>query len=217
MDIAGDKGVDVGGWTWNAKFADLDNDEWQDLFIVNGSYFTRKRESNLFFKNEGGKRFVDRTQDYNLESFLSTSAYSYVDYDNNGSLDIVVVPVAGPVSVYKNNLPQGNSIAFELRDSIGNHFGIGSKITIYYGTDGGGHQMRELLASGGFVSFDAPIAYFGLGSNEHVSRVTITWSTGEVTEIDTNLPAGARYLVRRTGVPTQTYSRSETQAPIIDQ
>jgi len=26
------------GWVWNAKFADLDQDEWKDIYIVNG-YF----------------------------------------------------------------------------------------------------------------------------------------------------------------------------------
>ena len=26
------------GWTWNAKFADLDNDTWQDLYVANGMF-----------------------------------------------------------------------------------------------------------------------------------------------------------------------------------
>ena len=33
---AEERGVYDGGWAWNAKFADLDNDEWQDLYVVNG-------------------------------------------------------------------------------------------------------------------------------------------------------------------------------------
>ena len=39
VDRSAEMGVAIGGWTWNAKFADLDNDEWQDLFVVNGPSF----------------------------------------------------------------------------------------------------------------------------------------------------------------------------------
>ncbi len=36
--------------------------------------------------------------------------------------------------------------------------GIGSKITIHYGPDGGASSDAANQASGGFLSFDAPIA-----------------------------------------------------------
>ena len=35
---ATDSGVDASGWSWSAKFADLDNDGLQDLYVVNGMY-----------------------------------------------------------------------------------------------------------------------------------------------------------------------------------
>ena len=196
-DRAEELGVHVGGWSWNAKFADLDNDGWQDLFVVNGPAFLATRESNLFYKNEGGKKFVDRTSDYGLGSFLATSSYSYIDIENDGDLDLIVFPSAGPVTVYSNEAANGNAIAFELRDHEGNRFGIGSRITIHYGSEGSQHQMREIQAGGGFVSYDAPIAHFGLGDVEKVDRVEILWSTGERTVIDEPIAAGSRYRVTR--------------------
>ena len=57
--------------------------------------------------------------------------------------------------------------------------------------------MREIQASGGFISFDAPIAYFGLGEFQQVERVEVHWSTGERTEIRGDFPAGARYVITR--------------------
>jgi len=57
--------------------------------------------------------------------------------------------------------------------------------------------MREIQASGGFISFDAPVAYFGLGQFTRVDRVEVEWSTGERTEIRGDFPAGARYVLRR--------------------
>ena len=50
-------GVSVSGWTWNAKFADLDGDSFQDLFVVNGSAYDTLKTENVWFKNHEGKHF----------------------------------------------------------------------------------------------------------------------------------------------------------------
>jgi uncharacterized membrane protein YraQ (UPF0718 family) len=196
VDKAVAMGVQFAGFTWNAKFADLDNDEFVDLYAVNGWFPETSRMSHVFYHNQGGQRFVDRTTESGLTSFLPTGAYTYVDLDNDGDLDIVAAPGVGPILVYVNN-SNGNRIAFELRDQIGNRFGIGSKILIHYGPGGTRHQMREIQASGGFTSFDAPVAYFGLGEFARVDRVEVQWSTGERSEIRGDFPAGARYVLRR--------------------
>ncbi len=38
-----------GGWSWNAKFADLDNDGWQDLFIAQGTRLRLYNPSNVLY------------------------------------------------------------------------------------------------------------------------------------------------------------------------
>ena len=198
VDKASDMGVNLAGFSWNSKFADLDNDEWQDLYVVNGWFQTEKRrESNYFFHNQKGQGFVNKTEEYGLSSFLATSAYSYVDMDNDGDLDIITIPVNGPILVFANNSDKNHSIAFELRDQVGNSFGIGSKIIIHYGPNEERHQMREIQASGGFISFDSPIAYFGLGDFKQVDWVEVLWSTGERSEIRGNFAAGSRYKISR--------------------
>ena len=121
----------------------------------------------------------------------------YVDVDNDGDLDVVVAPGVGPILVYRNNSTR-NRIAFELRDDIGNRSGIGSRILITYGSGDTRHQMRELQASGGFTSFDAPVAYFGLGDFDRVDRVEVQWPTGERSETHADFPAGTRYFLDRT-------------------
>jgi len=197
VDNAKAMGVGVTGWSWNAKFADVNNDEWQDLYVVNGEFITGSRESNQFYENQGGEKMVDKTKEYGLRSFLAASAYTYLDMDNDGDLDIVAAPVIGPIYTYRNNLAEGNAVAFKLRDHVGNRFGIGSKITIHYGDGAARHQMRELQASGGFISFDAPIAHFGLGEFSSVDRVEVEWSTGGTTVLPGPFAAGATYLINR--------------------
>jgi uncharacterized membrane protein YraQ (UPF0718 family) len=195
VDKAGPMGVQVAGFTWNARFADVDNDEFVDLYAVNGYFPGRNQQSHYFYRNEQGRRFVDATEEAGLLSYLATSAYTYVDLDNDGDLDIVAVPVVGPVVVYMNNSTR-KRIAFELRDPAGNHYGIGSKVIIHYGPGGARHQMREIQASGGFISFDAPVAYFGLGDFDRVERVEVHWPSGRRSEIRGEFPAGSRYVIR---------------------
>ena len=170
------------GWVWNAKFADLDHDEWQDIYIVNG-YFNENtqpaRESNHLFHNDKGKKFVDITAASGMQLFAESTTYTYVDFDNDGDLDIIAREVLGPIWIYRNNNTSGNSIVFELDDARGNSKGIGAKVVIDYA---GRSQLREVLASGGFASFDAPMAHFGLGDASSVDRVTVTWPEGEITE-----------------------------------
>ena len=198
-DRAVEMGVAVTGWSWAAKFADVDNDEWQDLYVVNGLFPRDRRESNVFFHNQDGKSFVERTDESGLTDHRATGSFSYVDFDGDGDLDIISMPVNGPVRVFVNNTARGNSVVFELRDEIGNRFGVGSKIIIRYGSEGSKQQMREIQASGGFLSFDAPAAHFGLGAHDRIEEVEIQWSIGAPTHLKGPFDAGARYIVTRGG------------------
>ncbi len=199
QELAEDMDIDITGWSWSAKFADLDNDEWQDIYVVNGRYLLNKRATNVFFRNQQGKRFSNDTRKAGLENYLAMSAYTYIDYDNDTDLDIIAVSFDGPIWVYTNNTQKNQGIIFELDDKKGNRTGIGSRIIIHYGDNGNKHQIREIKASGGFASFDAPIAHFGLGKHKIVSRVEVIWSTGEKTELKSKFKAGHKYRIERAG------------------
>lgn len=202
VDHAAELELSLGGFTWNAKFVDFDNDEWQDLYVANGWIEVKKRrESNYFYRNREGKIFDNQTKTSGLESFFATTSYSHFDIDNDGDQDIITVPMNGPIQVFINNTG-GNAIDIELRDEMGNSHGVGSKVFIYYGNsedETGRHQMRELQASGGFLSYDPISAHFGLGEFDRVSRIEVVWSTGERDVIDGEFLAGARYRLERKG------------------
>jgi uncharacterized membrane protein YraQ (UPF0718 family) len=195
MDDTDRYGIRVTGWAWNAKFADLDNDGWQDLFIANGYVMKPIQESNMFYRNVNGEKFEELTIASGLENYLPSSSNSYVDYDLDGDLDIILATSVGPVSIYQNNNHQNKSVSFRLEDGIGNRFGIGSKITIYYGDEQ--HQVHELIASGGYKSFDQPVFSFGLGQVEKADRIVIQWSTGEESVINQSFLSGNLYTIKR--------------------
>jgi hypothetical protein len=162
-----------GSWSWTSKFADLDNDEWQDLYIINGRYSSQKRATNVFFRNEHGKRFSNSTREAGLENYLAMNSYTLIDFDNDADLDIVAVSLQGPIWLYVNNTQRNAGIVFELDDRKANRAGIGSRIIIHYGAPGSKHQIREIKASGGFLSYDAPQAHFGLSEHGVISRVEV--------------------------------------------
>lgn len=195
MDQTDEYGIRVTGWAWNSKFADLDNDQWQDLFVANGYLFKPTQESNMFYRNIKGETFEDQTVASGLLNYLPSSSNSYVDFDLDGDLDIALATSAGPVYLYENNNHKSQSIRFKLEDRLANRFGVGSKITIYYGEDK--HQMLELIASGGYKSYDQPIVHFGLGEYQTVDKIVVKWSTGEETTITSPLQAGVLYTVKR--------------------
>jgi uncharacterized membrane protein YraQ (UPF0718 family) len=196
-DISEASQVTTAEWSWNAKFADLDNDEWQDIYVVNGVLITQEFATNNFFHNRQGKTFQAAEKEFGLYDRDHSSSYTYIDIDNDGDLDIIGNTQYGPFKVYRNNDTQGNSVTFKLNDEKGNRHCIACKIVIHYGPEGKRHQMREIKASGGFHSFDAPIAHFGLGPYETIAKIEIHWSTGETTLLDHSFAVNREYRIGR--------------------
>ena len=189
--------VSTAEWSWNARFADLDNDEWQDLYVVNGVPITQEFASNNFFHNQKGKSFIQAQGEFGLDDYDHSSSYTYIDIDRDGDLDIIANTVYGPFKVYTNNNTQGNSVTFKLIDEKGNRFCLGCTLIVRYGPEDKRHQMREIKLGGGFHSYDAPIAHFGMGLYETIQQIEIIWSTGEVSTIQHEFLANHEYTVHR--------------------
>lgn len=71
----------------SASFADTDNDGDPDLFV------TTVRGGNHFFRNEGGGKLVDATEDAGLGYVGHSSGGVFFDYDRDGLLDLFVCNV----------------------------------------------------------------------------------------------------------------------------
>ena len=195
IDVAEGTPLENGGWTWNARFADLDNDQDLDLYIVNGHSIANSRYDDKFFENENG-RFSERAEATGLASGVPGLAYSYTDFDRDGDLDVITLPLQGPAKIYRNNAQDmgSNSIIFELRDAVSNSHAYGAEVTIRTAS---GAQIRELQMSGGFSSFDTPQLHFGLGDLDQIESVEILWPDGKKDQFKKPLTANAYYRITR--------------------
>jgi uncharacterized membrane protein YraQ (UPF0718 family) len=188
-------GLEVGGWSWDVSTGDFDNDGWQDLYIVNGTWVPNEvTPSNIFLRNQGGGDFEEETAQWGLDDYLITAASTIVDIDHDGDLDVFTVPVNGPAMAFINNQSGQNALSVSLEDHVGNRDGIGARIELRQGDT---LQVRELQIGGGFMSFDAPIAHFGLGETTGADSLTIRWADGGESVITEDLTAGATYHVVR--------------------
>ncbi len=186
-----------GGWTWNSKIVDMDNDGWQDIVTADGTIRTDDYGWNVLMKNINGERFEQRqftegfTSDFGLYSFVN------IDLDNDGDLDIIGNSAEGPVQVYLNNSTGNNhSIAVSLVDQKGNHYGVGAKI-IVRSNNGSMAQVREIKASGGYMSFDPTVAYFGLGKIDSIDEIEVSWPDSSTSTYPGPFEADNHYRIVR--------------------
>jgi len=124
-----------------------------------------------------------------------TAAATAFDIDGDGDLDLLTHPVNGPLALFRNGTQDGNAIVFEIEDHLGNRDGIGARLVL---SDAKGQQQsREIQLGGGFMSFDAPQAHFGLGAVASAARLDVFWPDGGQSTVTGPLPAGARYTITR--------------------
>ena len=100
--LAGLDGVSV------ALFADYDNDGYKDLFI------SRSFKPNQLFRNKGDGTFEDVTTQAGIGADPCTTVAAWVDYNNDGWLDLYVGRYLDP----RKDIPT----TFYARNGEPNHY-----------------------------------------------------------------------------------------------
>jgi tetratricopeptide (TPR) repeat protein len=166
---------------WGAAWADLDSDGWPDLLVANGSTFeTKEAERRLVpmesfaFWNAQGKFFHDLAPwNRSLSAPKVSRGLAVSDYDNDGSMDVLIVDLDGGVRLLRNDIPHGNWIELLLDSRPGS--GDGAKVVAF----AGGRQMRATVTSASYLSQHTRRVHFGLGSRTKADRVEVWWPGGK--------------------------------------
>jgi hypothetical protein len=153
----------------------------------------------LLYRNLGHGRFeelIDETGSAILEPHSSRGA-AFGDFDNDGDIDMLVVNLGEPPSLFRNDVSGKNHwIKIRAEGTVSNRSAIGARIEVIAN---GMKQMKELQCQSSFVSCNDFRLHFGLG-NALQADVTVLWPNGQ-RQILRELRADQLYTIKEgTGI-----------------
>ncbi len=186
---------------FGARFCDLDNDGWLDLFAVTGHILDninlyrsdRTYEGpKLLFHNTGSEFQIVRDRTGALSRMCVGRGAAFGDIDNDGDVDIIVNNSNSGPSILRNDTNSSNrSLLLSLKGSKSNRDGVGTLVEVKTGTR---KQKQEAKSSGSYCAANDPRIHVGLGANEQAEKVTLTWPSGKKQVFD-RLKAGFVYEI----------------------
>jgi hypothetical protein len=187
------------GLGWGALFVDVDNDGDLDLFFANGHIYPQVddhpslgesyRQRNQLFLNDGGEfREVGERAGEVFALQRSSRGAVYVDYDNDGDLDLVVSNQdERPTLLENRTVSENHWVTVELLDRQT----LGARVEVRTGEIS---QIRQSTSGGSYASHSDPRLHFGIGAAAVIDRLTVTWPDGTKTSL-VNLPSDRFYSV----------------------
>jgi hypothetical protein len=183
-NMARPSGTFSNGGSWG----DYDNDGYLDLLIRTGE------GHNSLYHNNGDGTFTRITQGAVVaDSFAGYSCpnASWVDYDNDGFLDLFVHRIAdnGDASnfLYHNTGNSNGWLEVKLIGTASNRSAIGAKVRLRAAIGGKTFWQMRVVRDGG--SYGAPlISHFGLGDATNVDTLRIDWPSGIEQELTNIAP-----------------------------
>ena len=174
-DRATELGLDHDGRSRGAIWGDYDNDGDLDLYVTNSG------QPNLYYKNEDG-HFVEMADSLGVALNADSRGVALADYDGDGRLDFYVAVQNGADALFRNREANGNWLAIRLRGTESSPDAIGTRLEIAFkDRDGNNHRaIREITGGASFLSQDALVPMFGVGSAEHIEILTLRWPSGVV-------------------------------------
>lgn len=176
--------------TFGLLFLDADNDGDQDLYIANGNIYDNVKlmdpkqthaQPGQLFANDGNGQFTDAgpAGDIGLPSVGRGACRG--DFDNDGRVDLLLVPNSGPVRLLRNEtLTPNHWLSIELLGVLRNTNGLGAQVQLEAGT----LKLTAEAASGSsYLSESDQRLHFGLGGATRVDTIRVTWPDGLVSVI----------------------------------
>ena len=195
---------------WGVMFADVDNDGWPDLLLVNGHVYpevdsqhlgSNFREPRILYHNNGNGTFTDITAAAGpgITAVSSSRGLAVGDLWNDGRISAVVSNMNALPSLLVNDVRNGNHwIAFRAIGVKSNRDGIGAKITVKAAAR---TLVDEVRSGSSYISNSDMRVHFGLGAFAKIDGVQVRWPSGLLEEFG-HLTADAIHTLKEgSGTP----------------
>jgi hypothetical protein len=188
---------------WGDEFIDLDNDGWDDFFMVNGHVYpqvdslgmdSKFREPKLLFQNLHDGKFQNISKQVGpvIQELQVSRGVAMGDLFNNGREDLVIENLEGlPMILAPQGGPPNHWISLQLEGTKSNRLALNARVTA---TAGDLIQTKEVLSGGSYLSQNDLRIHFGLGSHDRADKIEIHWPDG-TKQVFTNVAADRFYQV----------------------
>jgi hypothetical protein len=156
---------------------------WEKQFVEKVKEIPGIYVSNYLLENNGDLTFTDRSVKWGFHHPSYSNGGVMTDLDNDGDLDIVINNLDEPPFIYENTVigssmkshQKHHYLKIQFSDQLLNAKNIGTKITLYHGSQIQHHQHYVVR---GYLSSLDPVVHFGLGGDTLVNEIRIEWPDG---------------------------------------
>ncbi|MCI0540488.1 MAG: CRTAC1 family protein [Verrucomicrobiales bacterium] len=93
--------LNTSGWSGEAAFADINGDGFPDLYVLN------MQGDDHLYVNEGGQRFVDKTDQYFPKTPWGSMGLKFLDFNNDGLIDLFITDMHSDMTTTQIELQRG--------------------------------------------------------------------------------------------------------------
>jgi hypothetical protein len=196
--------LSLGHTGFGTAWLDFDNDGWLDILAVNGAIEAVKGrgdepfpydERKLLFRNLRNGRFEDVTSQAGAAFKLSevSRGAAFGDIDNDGTVDVLVGNINGPVRLLINNVGHRHhwlglrlvgeraprpSTSSARPETVEGRDMLGARVQII--RKNAPTLWRRARADGSYASANDPRVLVGLGKSTEAPGVRVRWPSGRV-------------------------------------
>ena len=180
-------GINSDALGWGAMFADVDNDGFPDLLVVNGHVYPEVdaahlgasfKEPRFLYWNRGNGKFKDlsKTSGPGLTEPLSGRGLAIADLFNDGRIEAVVNNLSDRPMLLVNQAANANHwLGLRLIGTLSNRSAIGARVTVR-GTKR--NWVDEVRSGSSYSSSSDLRLHFGLGAETAVRAIEVRWPNG---------------------------------------